>query len=82
MSVSLGITSSLLSYEDPQVSPIVIAVLVIAMITSLFFSVVSLCFLMMSEAVNRKLWQTFFVWTVFIAVTFLVTYGMANAFGI
>ena len=82
MSVSLGITSSLLSYEDPQVSPIVIAVLVIAMITSLFFSVVSLCFLMMSEAANRKLWQTFFVWAVFIAVTFLVTYGMANAFGI
>jgi SPX domain protein involved in polyphosphate accumulation len=82
VSVSLGITASLLGYSDVEVSPLVVGTLVCAMLVSLFFSVVSLCFLMMSDSENRNVWQTGFVWTVFITVTVLIMYGIVAAFGI
>lgn len=80
ISVSLGIIVSLLEYDDARVGPLVVATLIVAMLVSLFFSVVSLCFLMMSDAENRKTWQTGFVWTVFFTATVMIMYGMVEAF--
>jgi SPX domain protein involved in polyphosphate accumulation len=80
--ISLGISTSLLSIGDVLINGYVIFVLVFALLTSLFFSVLSMCLYTMCDAENKSHLQSAFIWSNFILVNLMIIGGLVSAFGI